>query len=368
VRVYRSGVAPLAAPLLAALYGCQVGSPPPLRLDGPASSFPSAFASVDDLREIKDGVLLMIDGAQRSLVRLDWATGQSRRVGRTGDGPGEYRSPWRLFPYVGDSALVLDLAGRMYVASDAGELVALPRPEALRTSQGGVRGVDRHGNLFLEFERSLRRAFSGSEVWTESLTIARVDPRLGRIDTVARIAPAPGSRPILGNGATYSTPNPRPLATRDQWIVASDGAVAIAHFDPYRVEFVEPDGRRTVGASIPFVRVGITPAMRADWEQQQKRFPFPVSESAWPEHIPPFLEGALRFDAEGRLWIARTPVGGRDREYDVVGRNAAVVARIAVPAESRVVAFGARAIYLARSDADGFERLERHEIRIPEIE
>ena len=82
----------------------------------------------------------------------------------------------------------------------------------------------------------------------------------------------------------------------------------------------------------------------------------------WPKHIPPFLERALRFDAEGRLWVARTPVPGRDRTYDVIDRNGEVITRIFVSPAGRILGFGLGRVYVSQQDVGGFERIERYDL------
>lgn len=359
----------IGAPVVLALLAgsaCQGRVERAVRLERPTSSFPVAFAAVDDLREVSDGVLIAIDGLDRTLKRLDWSAGTVRVVGRTGDGPGEYRSPRRLHTFRGDSVLVWDIAGRLLIASSAGTLATFPPALISRVvGGGGVRGADTSGRIYLELERAVVRTPSGQAAWTDSLVIARWDPRLDRLDTIARLAPAPGSTPIAGDGATYSTPNPRPLATRDQWGVAPDGMVAIVHHEPYRVDLTHSNGRRVDGAPIPFARVSIHPEMRADWAERQKAFPQRVESVEWPTFVPPFLEGAVRVDLQGRTWIARTPIPRERRVYDVIGRDGRLVSRISAPSGSRVMAFGEHSLYLVSTDSEGFQHIERHRVDLP---
>jgi hypothetical protein len=64
---------------------------------------------------------------------------------------------------------------------------------------------------------------------------------------------------------------------------------------------------------------------------------------------------------DGRLLIERfaEPQQAIVRRYDVVDRRGAVVARVELPPNERVVGFGARSVYTLRTDANDLQHVER---------
>lgn len=51
---------------------------------------PHEFTSITSMRELPDGRVIVTDGRERQLLVLDFATGESREIGRKGSGPNEY--------------------------------------------------------------------------------------------------------------------------------------------------------------------------------------------------------------------------------------------------------------------------------------
>jgi hypothetical protein len=80
---------------------------------------------------------------------------------------------------------------------------------------------------------------------------------------------------------------------------------------------------------------------------------------SWPEHLPPFLDRALLFAPDGKLWVRRTGPADTRPTYDVIDAQTHVIHRIVVPAHTRLVGFGRDAIYVARLDEDDLEHLLR---------
>ncbi|HWP36605.1 MAG TPA: 6-bladed beta-propeller [Gemmatimonadales bacterium] len=60
--------------------------------------------------EVWDGKLVVVDGIQANLKVFDRDGRLVQTIGRPGDGPGEFRQPWRAAVVAGDRLAVLDLA------------------------------------------------------------------------------------------------------------------------------------------------------------------------------------------------------------------------------------------------------------------
>ena len=81
-----------------------------------------------------------------------------------------------------------------------------------------------------------------------------------------------------------------------------------------------------------------------------------VDPGELPDYSPAFAGGAMRADADGRVWVRIIPpkplAGGP--EYDVLDRGGKLVDRIAIPKGSTIVGFGSGGIvYLGVRDTAG---------------
>ena len=74
--------------------------------------FPEPFSSINGLRELSDGRLIISDRTEQVVRFIDLETGDLQDIGRAGEGPGEYRMPGNLLPLPGDSTLLSDLGRR----------------------------------------------------------------------------------------------------------------------------------------------------------------------------------------------------------------------------------------------------------------
>jgi hypothetical protein len=156
-----------------------------------------------------------------------------------------------------------------------------------------------------------------------------------------------------------------PLATGELATLFHDGWIAIARLDPYRIEWITPDGKRVRGSPLPFERVRLDEReQRAFVKRQSARTGAPprgpASFPEWPEFIPPFLSESLLRAPDGRLWIRRTPTAANPNPpYDVVDRRGALVARVACGKDVEVIGFGGAAVYTVATDDNGIQRVQR---------
>ena len=149
------------------------------------------------------------------------------------------------------------------------------------------------------------------------------------------------------------------------------------HHDPYRAEFIRPDGSRVAGPPIEYDRIRVTDAVKAWWraEQQKPRLTLVLSRGAstfsmrpgrfeepdeWPEFLPPFLYGGVSMAPDGRVWVARMTVGDAAPVYDVIDRTGRVAFRVTLAKRSHVVGFGNGTLYVARMDEDDLQYLQRY--------
>src|SRR5688500_18828012 len=83
-------------------------------LGKPQSEFAEPFTEIGSIRELRDGRLIVVDARELTVKLVDLRAGTASTIGRTGDGPGEYRWPGKLFALPDDKTLLQDnAAGRL---------------------------------------------------------------------------------------------------------------------------------------------------------------------------------------------------------------------------------------------------------------
>jgi hypothetical protein len=220
-------------------------------------------------------------------------------------------------------------------------------------------------------------------------------------------------------GGMRITTNINPLPLVDDWSVMSDGSIAIVRGREYRVELIGADGARTLADKIPYDwqrlsdsdKVAFLDSTKASMERMlaarragdggasaggdagaagtagtqqmvmrvQQRGGAPggggaqvtvggspangelpalnfVAASELPDYKPVFGPGAVRADADDRLWIRTIPTkptpGGAI--YDVIDRAGKLVDRVQVPANTTIAGFGeGGVVYLGMRDSTG---------------
>lgn len=361
----------------------------------PDGEYAEPFTSVNAIRELKDGRVIVMDSRDKVVQVVDLRSGRAEKIGREGSGPGEYALPMQLLPLPEDSSLVYDMLNRrlLLVTPNAkpGGFVQMPTSEA----EGGRGGMpmmgamnptasDGRGRLFAAGS-PLQMTDAGPKA-ADSVPILRWDRAANRRDTVAFLAVPKGSTQVSGGGGGRGGANVSirigggagPFPESDQWAVAPDGRVAIVYLNPYRVDFVAPNGTRTKGQPIATERVRLTEGHKEQWRETQRGMlgiaisnrdgrisattqtnNNPQDPEKWPEYMPTFLQNALRFAPDGRLWVRRTTPADQPPTYDIVDGSGRVVERVLLPKKTRLAGFGSGVLYTVRSDEDDLQYLQR---------
>ncbi|MCC6930988.1 MAG: hypothetical protein IT359_18500 [Gemmatimonadaceae bacterium] len=354
------------------------------------------FTSISGLRELSDGRVLVADVREKTLQLIDLSRGTSRAVGRQGAGPGEWGSVSELVALPGDTTMMIDVAnGRVFLVGPDGTPappVRMAENSPLLWSQ--LVGADAAGRLLLVKSRAPSTPTAGS---VGTADVMRLDRRSARVDTVATLAEPKGeltAARILGGGMMQLVTN-LPFASRDLAAIAPDGRIALVRSAPYRVEWIAPDGTRREGAVAASPNIPVTAAEKADFARRSvrpggiliRRGPAapPQKEGAgatpqprtptmskldveklftpdqeWPAVKPPFLDAAVRVAPDGRVWVQRTRAWDDSiPTFDVFDAAGRVVERVALPRRTRLVGFGTKSLYLARTDDDDLVWLQR---------
>lgn len=356
------------------------------------AEFAEPFTWVDGVRELGDGRVIVVDSHDRLIHLVDFASATRARVGRQGQGPGEYQSPMRLFALPGDSSMVYDLAMRSanVITPHATMPGVLPAPPG---SGGPVAlsdrsGTDSRGRIYSEV-RLNRQSGNGDTVGIE-----RVDRGTGNRDTVAFVSvhvvssllaprpsgPQPGRAGGMGGmGAAERAGGVLPFMSRDQWAVAPDGRVAVVSVEPYHVAFYDQNGARRVSPPIATDRIPVGEALKTAWRAEHHQLvpglvysggtvvaqmlpPSYTEPTAWPEYLPAILDRAVWYAPDGVLWVQRTTAADAPATFDLIDATGRVSQRVVLPKQTRLVGFGVSSVYVVRIDADDLEYLQRYRL------
>lgn len=364
------------------------GAPAERRLDRPAAVYPEPFSLIAGVQELPDGRVLVSDGIEERLVRLDMRSGRTDLVGRVGSGPGEYRFPDALFPLPDGGTLLVDLGnGRLSEFDADGRYQrSVPIAEGAPGPGGGFRMllpriVDGAGRLYYQ---PTGGGLGPGGVPPDSAPVVRYDRRSGVTDTVAFVKVAV---PAVRTGGTANNQSvrmmPRPFPASDGWAVTLDGRLAIVRAADYRVEWVAPSGR-TRGQPVTVRPVPIRDAERKEWAASIGRGLSIQVESRngemttsfrrgqpggqepdlsgveWPTHKPPFISANVFATPEGEIWVERSVAAGAPRRYDQFDRQGNHLGQVVLQPSRRIVAFGNATVYVARTDEDDLQYLERY--------
>ena len=385
----RAGPAVLLAAVASAAGAQQAAT-----LSKPDAETRESFTLISSIRELPSGRVLVADRQDKVVQLVDLSAGTSTRVGREGQGPGEYGLPFTLLGLPNGETLLYDLLGRRFLIlgldGKPGGILEMPRPAG--AAPGGpiaglglnnVRGIDGQGRIY--FEGSPFTATGGT---ADSVPIYRWDRTRPVFDTIGWVAVPPGSAIASGGGNRVSVQigGGKVWAPAETWDVAGDGRVARVISSPYRVIWLTGGSRAVAGPVQPYTPIRVTDADKALYLENRRKnrgnFAIvvgggggggggsrrgpppgpPAQDPEFSETMPPFLgRGAVLATPDGEVWVLRSrPAGDKIPTYDVFDRTGALVKKVRLNPESRVVGFGKGAVYVARTDEDDLQYLERY--------
>jgi hypothetical protein len=303
-----------------------------------ADTFLVKFSSIVGIRELPDETVLISDSRENVLQRLSPQSLTPQTIGRTGDGPGEYRRAGVLFPLRGDTTVMFDVRGQRLLALEGSRVVPEGLPVTgsrvpLLTPSASLIGVDTASFGYWALEVMFGHRFPGPDGTArsvDSLIILRVQRTgTGAADTIARLGAGEHIFTPM-NGGTHAR-QVQPFL-HDRAILFPDGWMAIAYQYPYRVDWLDREGRRILGPSNP----SATPPLAA----------FPGSGTS------------LVTAPDGRLLVRRLEAGdSAATHYDVFDRTGRRAGVVQLAPNERIVGSGRDAIYIASTDALGLQTL-----------
>lgn len=344
------------------------------------------FSQIVSVRELA-GRLLVSDATEDFIYVIDYESGSVRSLGTHGDGPGEYRDAGYLYALGGDSTLFTDPTTRRWLLVVGDRIVATigatqPLPKRLGPS---LWGADRSGRVLAVegFGSGLRDTYPGTLRYPDADSVRILLTQRGvvgtgasRLDTIAEL----GGQGRLGakrttiraGGGAYSLIVTSPLASGGQGWLFRDGWIAVAHPDPYKVDWRTPDGQWIRGAPLPVAPV---PVNRREMCFALARHDYPEPcdpeiSPGWPEYIPSFVMEvpwvtpggtALHAAPNGMLLVKRTPtVDSLGKRYDLVDRRGTLRGVIVLRDDQAIVGHGRSSLYVVTKDDMDLLTLSRH--------
>jgi hypothetical protein len=355
--------------------------------------------SLLDVRVLANGGLLVNDTLARRLLALTPQLGASVIVSRFGThGAASYGADaTRLLAYRGDTSALIDVAlGTVVLFAPTGSLVrtlSLPLSRDARIIAGirlGTAVFDLSGRLIYAGGR--KYPIGEADPWrhqgTQDTTITtrpigpilRADFANQTVDTIAWLNRE--RETWLVRRPRY-TPVHDPFPFQDEWVVSTDGTVAVVRANDYHIDWTHPSGSTLSTPAIPFAwrristaeKLRILDSVRTTLDSIALTLPPPmpgrttrlplVDVTLLPDYHPVLRSGHVVADPAGNIWVATARAAGRASglTYDVITRNGVLTQRVEFPPGRSVAAFGPNGVIYVRaliSEAD--VRLERRTV------
>lgn len=361
----------------------------PVALTKPDATFEEPFTQVAGIRELPNGKVLVSDMRDKVVQLIDFASGTTTKIGREGQGPGEYALPASLIPMPNGITWINDVLGRRFLVVDGegkvGKTVQLPNATGGGFVAIGGIGSQGDGKGSYYFSAPpFNPANPGGES-PDSLAILRWDGVKTAFDTVAWINGPKASMSSSGSGGSQRVSirigTGKVFAPEDAWGVAADGSIARVTPNPYRVTWYRT-AKPAAGPSQAYTPLKVTEADKQEVIEQRKRArPMMVAigaggrqvnpgnvqlpEPEFEETKPPFSgPNSVVVSPEGEVWVRRTqPAGTKAPAYDVFDKTGRLVGKVTLNPNSVIRGFGKGTIYVVRTDEDDLQYLERYKAR-----
>jgi hypothetical protein len=330
---------------------------------------------VSAAHELPDGRVVVTNARQPSVLIIDPVKGTVTPLGTAGGGRERYAKPGGLYAGPGGTTLLVDRAQtQVFTIARDGTLQparSIARKGVSESSDADqdLQRLDARGFTYFVDRASPRDMLAGPP---KESTLVRFNPESQAAEPIAGLR-LPERRAMPGGGGMVIT---RAFlgSPADGWGVAPDGRVAIVRADPYRVEWMAPDGAVTRG---PIVEHDILPMTEADKQHYAATRKGTVGVGMtggakiddasmgllFAPTKAPFEPDDVQVSPEGRVWVMRArPIEARDVVYDVFDGAARREHRIQFPAGSRVIGFGPGSVYVRHNDEQG--RCELRKFRV----
>jgi len=333
-----------------------------------------SFNYIAGVRELADGTVLVVDARDTRVAAVNFSNGVVRTIGRRGSGPGEYRSPARIFALANDSSLLTENGGRWFLMSGDSIVRALRGDDAVMTRAFGrmALGADARGGVLA---LSISTAGPTRPTPFDSVPLARISRSDGAVQSLAVLRPlmSRSSAPDMesraeGPGGGSAKKYVLPAGGTDHVVAFCDGWTAVVRRDPFAVEWID-DAGKPAAKTAPQPLKKLTPADHApllQWLSSHTGYP-PTTDvtsvASWPSHAPRIVGDAESTIAlsNGLLLVHQPSTAAWPRNTaQLYTRRGTLHTQLTMPMPYRVVGSGRGGWYIAVRQDDGTERLQRH--------
>lgn len=385
----RHPVAHLVALAASTALALPAQSVPTKTLSKPSVELADPLSGVLEVRERKDGRVVVLDAKDNALYLTNAALTSVSKLAREGSGPTEYRRVVQLLPRPNDTTLAYDIMNARFLVIDGKGVPS--STVSLRDAAGGfpvgpmaVRGYDLKGRLYYQGMK-VTTGPNGPSL-SDTAPVLRLDPKKKKTDTLAAVRiGSPGmkmSGDVQKGGGSVRLEVPAfPIV--DEWGLLPDGRIVVVRGGDYHLELITDAGDVKVLPPVPYTKVAITDADKAELQKAREVMQKEVGKvmegarsatpngkmpafavempSTWPTHKPAFIQTALKIAPNGELWVARLgAANAKTTLHDVFTSAGVLRLRVELPAKTRVVGIGEKYLYAVRSDEDDLQYLQRY--------
>jgi hypothetical protein len=317
-------------------------------------------------RLLPGGTLVVGNAGTHEILRVDEAGELFGRLGRQGEGPGEFSDITTLMPGSADTLVVYDVRlGRLTTFDEVGNLVGT------REMNPPSRVVDLEP-LTLDPDGRVLSVFGDARFFAASGTRRDTTPLLV-IDTASRADTLgfwPNAEWAFGSFDGGSMRLPVGFG-RALFASGRDGRALLGSSDALDVVLLDMAGDTLVRIRQTEPNRTVPAEDLARWrserladvpEERAERIREVMADAPYHETYPAF-EGLL-LDADGRIWIGHAPPwGAAEKTWTVFGTDARPAWTLALPASAEVLdARGSRVVVLHR-DEFGVEIIRVYDVR-----
>lgn len=341
----------------------------------PDASISEPFTHVAGVRHLPGNRAIVTDQFERRVFLVDFATGSRQQIGRQGDGPAEYRFPMAPLPASENATWILDATLRRVhvIAADGSFRPSLTPPySAVPGGLLAARGVDARGRMY--FEGNSFNSETGRFI--DSVAVIGWDPSTNVTETLGKVWTGGRVTIQLGGSPASMARSALPYPHVDAWTPLPDGRVALVRQSPHMIAFFERGGAMRSGPVLTYSPIPVTAAERSAFRERNsasrmvasggsQAIRTPIEDGMFPPAMPAFIASSVMSDANGRIWIGRSPRStDKTWRYDLYDAQGAHAGVATLPTHSRIVGFGDGVAYIARTDPnDDLVYLERHRLR-----
>jgi len=292
----------------------------------------------------------------------------ARSLGRSGDGPGEFRSIFHLACLPGDTVAAWDpLLGRLSVLRSGGEYVrATSTVPSVGSSFPQLYGI-LSGGRFVVAAGSPGGVPAAGKATRDTAEWLVIGPSGEKAGSVGRF---PGTAQIAHADATGMLIRPLPFGLSTVAAVHGDRLYVVTG-ERYEVRVYDAEGRprsivRGDRPRLPVTRSDIDGYRRAlvtfgGDAQSRRRHDALLDDAPYPREMPALA--GLGVDVDGNLWVQETERPGTDTQrWTVFSPDGVARGTLVSPSGMRITQIGSDWVLGIALDADEVERVRLHRL------